>query len=100
MYDYYDNDMEITLNKFEEIENLKEEQSIIKRRYTAITEVIDSFNIDLYKEILIDRYCNDLQYKELSLKYNLPFHTIRNYINRAPYKIIKKLKDDGNLQNL
>ena len=92
MYNSMDNDQlydEDFLTKEEQEEKAQEVEN-------AIFEAIE--NLDpLYSDIIKDRLINNMKYNDISNKYDLPLHTIKNRIARGKRILQSGLKEYRNI---
>ena len=92
MYNSIDNDQlydEDFLTKEEQEEKAQEVEN-------AIFEAIE--NLDpLYSDIIKDRLINNMKYNDISNKYDLPLHTIKNRIARGKRILQSGLKEYRNI---
>jgi RNA polymerase sigma-70 factor (ECF subfamily) len=68
-------------------EEVEEKEKVIIKLHELLEALPEKF-----KEVLLDRYYNNLKYEEISEKYNLPLQTIKNRIFRAKVILKEKLE--------
>jgi RNA polymerase sigma-70 factor (ECF subfamily) len=89
-----ENRNKISKIEFDSIENYKdiliqqEEESAEKFQNERLKKIVDALPLE-YKEVVIEKFFNDLKYDEISQKLNIPLHTVKNRISRGK-RIIKE----------
>lgn len=76
-------------NEYMVNEHTKAENEVIQKEFETAMDIINKMK-DSYKDILIDRFVNDLSYNELAEKYDVNLQIIKNRINRGKIKIEKE----------
>lgn len=76
-------------------EAIMEEETEIKKMYDKTIAVIEKMKPS-FREILIDRFVNELSYKELAAKYDVPLMTIKNRVTRGKQRINAAIEAETN----
>jgi len=80
----------------EDFQTKEEQEEQLQQVENAIFEAIE--NLDpLYSEIIKDRLVNNMKYNDISEKYDLPLHTIKNRIARGKRILQSGLKEYRNI---
>lgn len=81
--------------EFESIENYKdsliqiEEENLEKENNIKLLKIIQDLPEE-YKYVIYEKFFNDLKYEEISVKFDIPLHTVKNRISRGKKLIREK----------
>ena len=82
-----------------EFESIEDHRDAIEKREDADAEkahilylrtIVDNLPIE-YREVVVEKFYNDLKYDEIAAKLNIPLHTVKNRISRGKRIIQEEL---------
>jgi RNA polymerase sigma factor (sigma-70 family) len=68
----------------------REDADAEKAHINYIRSIVDNLPIE-YREVVVEKFYNDLKYGEISAKLNIPLHTVKNRISRGKRIIQEEL---------
>jgi RNA polymerase sigma-70 factor (ECF subfamily) len=94
-FEYGENKNYIDKMEFESIENhtdhliLKEEDAEYNEEIKRVRSIIENLPEE-YREVIFEKFFNDLSYEEIHQKLNIPLHTVKNRVARGK-KLFKEI---------
>jgi RNA polymerase sigma-70 factor (ECF subfamily) len=94
-FEYGENKNYIDKMEFESIENhtdhliIKEEDAEYNEEIKRVRSIIENLPEE-YREVIFEKFFNDLSYEEIHQKLNIPLHTVKNRVARGK-KLFKEI---------
>jgi RNA polymerase sigma factor (sigma-70 family) len=68
----------------------REDEDAEKAHVNYLRTIVDNLPIE-YREVVVEKFYNDLKYDEIAAKLNIPLHTVKNRISRGKRIIQEEL---------